>query len=118
MLSGRWGTRRSCGIRSARRSLRMRPVLGVAGVAAAMVHTPVHPTPTHHGAVMTVVGGREYRREDNQCGQREGPEAQILAKRPETAFRTIGQKQYEVPSDGQRRRRKQREEVNHECPLL
>jgi hypothetical protein len=63
--------------------------------------------------VTAAVSGREYRPEDDQARQRERPKAKVFTQRTEGAFRTIGQIENEIASDGQRRSRDQRYEVNH-----
>jgi hypothetical protein len=36
------------------------------------------------------VSGGEYRPENHQRGQREGPEAEVFAERPQAPFGTVG----------------------------
>jgi hypothetical protein len=50
------------------------------------VHTAGYPSLTDHGAMMATVSCSEYRPQDDQCGQREGPKAQEFAERPESSL--------------------------------
>jgi hypothetical protein len=73
--------------------------------------------PPVHSA-MAAVSCSEYRPQDDQPCQREGPEAEVPSKLLESAFRTVGQIKNEIATDSQRCRRNQRYEVNHFRPPL
>jgi hypothetical protein len=69
------------------------------------MHSSVHSPRAERGVMAAAVSRGEYRTQDYQRGQREGPETEVLAKRPESAFRTVGQIVYEITRDGQHGRR-------------
>jgi hypothetical protein len=58
--------------------------------------------------MMASVSGSEYRPQDDQPGQGEGPKPEVFAKGPQGAFGTVRKKEYEIAGDCQRRRRQQR----------
>jgi hypothetical protein len=108
------GTWRSCGIRSTRRGLWS----GLGRIFARSKEpwiTGPGPMPPVHSA-MAAVSCSEYRPQDDQPCQREGPEAEVPSKLLESAFRTVGQIKNEIATDSQRCRRNQRYEVNHFRP--
>jgi hypothetical protein len=47
------------------------------------MRSPVSTSLTHHRTMMTPVSGCEYRSQNDQPGQREGPKAEVFTKRPE-----------------------------------
>jgi hypothetical protein len=50
------------------------------------VHTAVYPSLTDYGAMTATVSCSEYRPQDDQYGQREGPKTQVFAERPESSL--------------------------------
>jgi hypothetical protein len=81
------------------------------------VHPAVHAVLAEH-SVMAAVSCSEYRAQDDEPGQCEGPKAKVPAHSSERAFGTIGQKENEIAGDCQRRCRDQRYEVDHCSPLI
>src|SRR5205085_11319635 len=76
-------------------------------------HALVHAVHREKRAVTVAVSGGEYAAQDDEAGQREGPEAEVSSKSPQCALGARRQVENKVAGDGERGSRQQRQEIDH-----